>query len=259
MSYDHGLSGAAQRYYLLALHADREAGASALAAKVIGDMMQLSTSLGNYDDSLNLARAGLCQACALPRTGSAPIRAELLGLEARAFAQLGPSEAAEAVRSVETCGSVWHDRRDEPMPDWLHYMNQSEVDCLAANAYTQLALRAEDPKRWRRFAARAEQHTLSARSTRSHGYDRSRILDELRLANVRLAQREPAEAVAVAQNALAMAEHAHSSIVGGWLVRFNRELTERCGSLAVAAGFSGQLRDYLVRALPANYRKAPPT
>ncbi len=47
MAYDHGLPGAAQRYYLLALHACREAGPGAvpLGVKVIGDMTQLSTSL----------------------------------------------------------------------------------------------------------------------------------------------------------------------------------------------------------------------
>ena len=47
MAYDHGLPGAAQRYYLLALHACRETGPSALplGVKVIGDMTQLSTGL----------------------------------------------------------------------------------------------------------------------------------------------------------------------------------------------------------------------
>lgn len=169
MAYDHGLPGAAQRYYLLALHACREAGSSAqpLGVKVIGDMTQLSTALGNYDDSLNLARTGLY---ALPRTEKL-VRSELLGLESRAYAQLGSQEAPDAARSAEACVEVWHEAdKDEPAPDWLHYMNQAEVDCLAANTYTQLALQADDQPRWRAYAGRAEYHTLRARQTRANGY-----------------------------------------------------------------------------------------
>lgn len=105
MSYDQGGYGAAQRYYLLALHACREAGTPELAAKVIGDMMQMSTALGRHDDSLGLARAGLYT---LPRNGNPAVRTELLGLEARAHAQ--GTQAAEAVRSIESCLSVWHNR-----------------------------------------------------------------------------------------------------------------------------------------------------
>jgi hypothetical protein len=44
----------------LALQACREVGASALplGVKIIGDMSQFARLLGNYDDSLNLARTG---------------------------------------------------------------------------------------------------------------------------------------------------------------------------------------------------------
>jgi hypothetical protein len=59
MAYDQGLSGAAQRYYLLALHACRDSMSPGLGAKVIGDMTQLSTALGNYDDSLTLTHTAL--------------------------------------------------------------------------------------------------------------------------------------------------------------------------------------------------------
>ncbi|MFL6142512.1 MAG: helix-turn-helix transcriptional regulator [Labedaea sp.] len=251
MAYDHGLPGVAQRYYVLALHACREAGAHALplGVKVIGDMTQLSTALGNYDDSVNLAGAGLY---ALPRSSSDLVRAELLGLESRAYAQLGDREARDAARSAETCVEVWHESSDdEPAPDWLHYMNQAEVDCLAANSYTQLALQADDPARWRAYAERAEHHTQQARRTRANGYDRSRILDEIRLARVRLSQREPAESVTDATSALLLADSVRSSVVCDWFIRFHTELTVRHATEPSVDEFTGQLRDYLRRAAPA--------
>jgi DNA-binding XRE family transcriptional regulator len=249
MSYDHGLPGAAQRYYLLALHACREAGPSALplGVKVIGDMTQLSTALGNYDDSLNLARTGLY---ALPRTEKL-VRSELLGLESRAYAQLGSREASDAARSAEACVEVWHEvDGDEPAPDWLHYMNPAEVDCLAANTYTQLALQVDDQPRWRAYAGRAEYHTLRARQSRANGYDRSRILDEIRLARVRLSQRELDESVTVATTALSLAGSVRSSVVYDWLIRFHAELVERHDRESSVSGFTDQLREYLRQAAP---------
>jgi hypothetical protein len=219
-----------------------------LGVKVIGDMTQLSTALGNYDDSLNLARTGLY---ALPRSSNDLVRCELLGLESRAYAQLGNRDARDAARSAEACVEVWQDAaKDEPAPDWLHYMNQAEVDCLAANTYTQLALQADDPACWRAYAERAEDHTLQARQTRANGYDRSRILDEIRLARVRLSQREPVESVVVAAHALRLADAVRSSVVYGWLIRFHADLTTRHPSEPQVGAFTSQLRDYLRRAAP---------
>lgn len=251
IAYDHGLPGAAQRYYVLALHACREAGSSALplGVKVIGDMTQLSTALGNYDDSLHLARTGLY---ALPRSSSDLVRAELLGLESRAYAQLGNREARDAARSAEACVEIWHDAPDdEPAPDWHHYMNQAEVDSLVASTYTQLALEDTDPKRWRAYADRAERHALQARQARPKGYDRSRILDEMRLAKVRLSQREPVEAVTLATGALYLANAMRSSRILDRLIRFHADLTARYGLSSAVSEFTGHLRDYLRRVAPA--------
>lgn len=252
MAYDQGLPGMAQRYYLLALHACREAAAPALGAKIIGDMTQLSTARGTFEDSLGLVRAALYS---LPRGANELVRAELLGLEARAYAQLGQREAGNAARSADACVEVWAEAQGDTPPDWLHYMNQAEVDCLAANTFTELALRSTAPERWRRYAARAESHTLSARSSRDQGYTRSRIFDEIRLAKVRLAQREPVESVAVARTSLRLAEPVRSSLVVDWLVRFDGELLARHPDCSEAAVFHDELRDYLRRAAPQRERE----
>jgi DNA-binding XRE family transcriptional regulator len=247
MAYDHGLPGAAQRYYLLALHACREAGQVTipLGVKVIGNMTQLSNSLGNFGDSLNLARTGLY---ALP-SAERLVRVELLGLESGVYARTG--KASDAVRSAEACVEVWHEAEGETAPDWLDYMNQAEVDCLAANTYTRLALQADDKSHWRAYAGRAERHALRTRQTRPYGYDRSRIVDEIRLARVRLSQRELSESLTLATDALRLAETIRSSVAHNSLIRFHSDLNERYPGESAVREFADQLRDYLRKAAPS--------
>jgi hypothetical protein len=247
MAYDQGLFGTAQRYYLLALHACRESAAPDLGAKIIGDMTQLSTALGHYDDSLDLVHTALYS---LPRTASNLVRSELLGLEARAYAQLGTSEARHAARSAETCVALYEEAPDDASPDWLHYMNLAEVDCLAANAYTEVALQTDEPRLWRRYAAQAEVHSLRARHSRGEGYVRSRVFDEIRLAKVRLAQRDPAEAASVGLHALRLAEDSRSSLIIDWFIRFDRSLAERYPRQPETADFHDEVRQYVRRAAP---------
>jgi hypothetical protein len=251
MAYDQGLHGVAQRYYLLGLHACREGGCPDLGAKIIGDMAQLSSRLGHHDDSLALVRAALS---GLPRHDASLVRSELLGVESRAYAQLGVHEASNAERSAQACVAVYAERAYEPAPDWHYYMDQAEVDCQAARAYIELALRADDRSGWQRFAAEAEAHCLRACRTRGDGFVRSRVLDEIRLANVRLAQREPAESAAVAMRAVGLAGDVRSSLIVSSLMRFSRDLTSRHADVPDVVVFRDQLRDYLREAAPARLR-----
>jgi DNA-binding XRE family transcriptional regulator len=248
MAYDQGLFGTAQRYYLLALHACRDSMSPGLGAKVIGDMTQLSTALGNYDDSLTLTHTALYS---LPRHASTLVRCELLGLESRAYAQLGEREAGHAARSAETCVAVYDEAPAEPLPDWMHYMNQAEVDCLAANAYIELALNATERSRWQHYATKAEVHSLRARQARGEDYVRSRIFDEIRLAKARLGQREPAESAVAGLHALDLAAETRSSLVVNWLLSFHHALTGRYPGIAEVTRFHDQLREYLRKAAPS--------
>jgi transcriptional regulator with XRE-family HTH domain len=247
MAYDQGLYGLAQRYYVLALHACREGGLPELGAKVIGDMTQMSTALGNYEDSLNLVHTALYS---LPRSSSALVRSELLGLEARAYAQLGSRETDNSVRAANACVEVYGEERAEPAADWIHYMKRAEVDCLAANTYIELALRAEDPGKAQRYAAEAERYTVSAIDSRDGLYTRSRIFDEIRLAKVRLAQDEPQESATVGQRCVGLAERTRSALVVEWLIRFDAELEARHPTHPDVRQFQDRLRDYARKASP---------
>ncbi|MGH3849045.1 MAG: helix-turn-helix transcriptional regulator, partial [Pseudonocardiaceae bacterium] len=208
MAYDQGLPAVAQRYYLLGLSACQEARSPVLGAKILSDMAKLSTAYHHYEDSIDLVRTGLY---VLPRHDSSGVRTELLGMESRAHAYLG--NQAAATRTADASVETWQDADSRAVPGWLCYMNQAWADGLGADTFIELALRTEDGSRANVHAARAEQHTISAREGRPHDYVRSRILDEIRLANVRLAQRDVAESVTVAQTALELAAPTSSTLV----------------------------------------------
>lgn len=255
MAYDAGLHGAAQQYYIIGLHACREAGNPGLGAKIIGDMTQLSTALGHYADSLSLVRAALS---ALPPQAGSLVRCELLGLEARASAHLGPSEAGNADRAAQHCVALFAETAGhEPAPDWIHYMGQAETHCLAANVYIQLALTSTASQHRRHYAQRAETHVQCARQARGGGYVRSRVLDEIRLARVRLAQDEPAEAAAAGIRAIHLAAGTRSAVVLDWLTQFGHDLPARYPGGCEAASFDGELRDYLRQAAPTRLGDLP--
>ncbi|MGQ0773716.1 MAG: helix-turn-helix transcriptional regulator [Pseudonocardiales bacterium] len=242
VSFDQDLPGAAQRYYLLGLNACQEARSPALAAKILGDMSRLSTKYHHYDDGLDLIRTGLY---ILPRHGGELVRTELLGVESRTHARLG--NQAAATRAADACIEVWQEASSEPIPDWQHYMGVGEADGLVANAYILLALRAEDSNRAMAHAERAERHILSSRT---HSYGRYCINDEIRIAQVRLAQRELTESVTAAQTALELAAPTSSILICDSLVRFHGELTSRYPDDVHVIQFGDQLRDYVKRTAP---------
>jgi hypothetical protein len=130
-------------------------------------------------------------------------------------------------------------------------MNPAEVDCLAANTYIELALHASTRSRWQHYATKAEVHSLRARQARGEGYVRSRVFDEIRVAKVRLAQREPAESAAVGIHAVELAAETRSSLVVNLLTRFSRDLAGRHPDVPDVARFREQARNYVRKAAPA--------
>ncbi|MFI5270262.1 MAG: XRE family transcriptional regulator, partial [Chloroflexota bacterium] len=249
MAYDLGLYGVAQRYYLLALHACREGSCPDLGAKVIGDMTHMSIALGQHEQAQALARTALYS---LPRHASSLVRSDLLGLESRASSRLGANEAGNTDRSAQTCLAVWEEGPGhDPAPDWIHYMSQAQVDGHAADAYIDLALSVSGNSQRYHYAAKAEVHSLRARRARGDAYVRSRVIDEIRLARVRLAQGDPAESAAVGTYALRLAAGTRSAMVLTRLTGFSRELSTRYPGASDTGSFHEELRDYLRKAAPA--------
>jgi hypothetical protein len=247
MCYDEGLYGQAQKYQFLGLHATHHAHAPELGAKIIGDMTQLSTALGNYDDSLGIVRTALS---VLPRQANPLVRSELHGLEARALAHLGSDESSHARRAIEACVEVFHSGATGDKPDWLHYMTPAEVGCLAANTYIQLALQATRRGQAKLYASEAEQHTIATIRSRGSGYNRSAVLDSLRLSKVRIAQGVPEEAARVASSALEGTGAMTSTVVVTWLIDLHQVLMCRYATAPGTDSFHNELADYLSRVAP---------
>ena len=124
MSYDIGLQPTAQKYFVLALHAAKEAGDRPLGSYVLSSMSRQMIHLGRPDDALeliHLAQYG-SRDCASPRTQSM-----LYAMEARAYANMGqPGKCKRAVRMAEDTFAD-ADEWDEPDPDWIRFFSEAEL------------------------------------------------------------------------------------------------------------------------------------
>ncbi|MGH3833313.1 MAG: hypothetical protein ACRDRS_23245, partial [Pseudonocardiaceae bacterium] len=144
-------------------------------------------------------------------------------------------------------------------PDWQRYINQAQVDALVSDTYIMLAFRAEDSGRAIAYAERAEQHILNVRESRPQGFNRSGVVDEIRFAEVRLAQRDVAESVTLAQAALELAAPMSSTIISHRLRRLGSELTVRHPDNVHVIPLRERIHDYEQRVAPRKGRGAAAT
>ncbi|MFJ6570882.1 hypothetical protein ACIQNU_26060 [Streptomyces sp. NPDC091292] len=209
MSYDVGLQPTAQKYFVLALHAAKEAGDKPLGSYVLSSMSRQMIHLGRPDDALeliHLAQYG-SRDCAGPRT-----QAMLYAMEARAYANMGqPGKCKRAVRMAD---ETFHDALefDEPEPDWIRFFSEAELNGENAHSYRDLAYVAG---RSPTYASLAE--PVMARAVTLFGDDsehqRSYALNLIGMATVHLLQREPEQSAKLAVEALTVARKVRSERV----------------------------------------------
>lgn len=224
MSWDAGLPDLAQRYYLYALNACKQIGELDLGAKVIGDMAQVSGNLGHHEDALALLRTALST---LPRNANPLVRAELHGHEASTYARFGRAEEKNSLRAVDAAFDAFDRATDGSRRPWNDYIDRAEVECWAASAKRRLALNEADPARAAELADRAEPHAHRASAERPGQLVRSRLLDQLRLSEIRMVQREPAESAALARKTLRAANGLSSTKLASRLDQQIRALADR--------------------------------
>jgi hypothetical protein len=209
MSYDVGLQPNAQKYFVLALHAAKEAGDRPLGAYILSSMSRQMIHLGRADDALeliHLAQYG-SRDCATPRT-----QAMLYAMEARAYANMGqPSKCKRAVRMAEdTFADAEQDR--EPEPDRMRFFSEAELNGENAHSFRDLAYVAG---RSPTYASLAE--PVMRRAVELFGKDedhlRSYALNLVGMATVHLLKREPEECTVVAGRALEVARRVRSERV----------------------------------------------
>ncbi len=134
MSYDVGLQPTAQKYFVLALHAAKEAGDRPLGAYVLSSMSRQMIHLGRPDDALELIH--------LAQYGSrdsatATTQAMLHAMEARAYASLG--NAQKCHRAVRMAEDSFTDSRPAEDPDWIRFFSEAELNGENAHSYRDLA------------------------------------------------------------------------------------------------------------------------
>ncbi|MFF7332542.1 hypothetical protein ACIQU5_02950 [Streptomyces sp. NPDC090306] len=209
MSYDVGLQPTAQKYFVLALHAAKEAGDRPLGSYVLSSMSRQMIHLGRPDDALeliHLAQYG-SRDCASPK-----VQSMLYAMEARAYANMGqPGKCKRAVRMAEdTFGDI--DPGDDPDPDWIRFFSEAELYGENSHSFRDLAYVAG---RSPTYASEAE--PLMRRAVELFADDaehqRSYALNLVGLATVHLLRREPEQSTELATRALAVAKKVRSERV----------------------------------------------
>ncbi|MEV3949002.1 hypothetical protein ACIPJG_16035 [Streptomyces halstedii] len=242
MSYDVGLQPTAQKYFVLALHAAKEAGDKPLGSYILSSMSRQMIHLGRPDDALelvHLAQYG-SRDCATART-----QAMLYAMEARAYANMGqPSKCRRAVRMAE---DTFADAafEDGPEPDWIRFFSDAELHGENAHSYRDLAYVAG---RSPTYASLAE--PVMARAVELFSEDdehqRSYALNLVGMATVHLLRREPEESTVLATQALRVAKRVRSERVNTRLRKTVDTAARDFGDIPEVA----RLTDLLTEQLP---------
>ncbi|MFI5657746.1 hypothetical protein [Streptomyces sp. NPDC051684] len=241
MSYDVGLQPTAQKYFVLALHASKEAGDKPLGSYVLSSMSRQMIHLGRPDDALeliHLAQYG-SRDCASPRT-----QAMLYAMEARAYANMGqPGKCKRAVRMAEdtfTDADDW----DDPDPDWIRFFSEAELHGENSHSYRDLAYVAG---RSPTYASMAE--PVMKRAVELFGKDaehqRSYALNLIGMATVHLLQKEPEQSTVLAGQALEIARKVRSERVNTRIRKTVDNATRDFGDVAEVIDLTEQLALHL--------------
>ncbi|MFI8854259.1 hypothetical protein ACIGW3_29245 [Streptomyces sp. NPDC053499] len=243
MSYDIGLQPTAQKYFVLALHAAKEAGDRPLGSYVLSKMGRQMIHLGRPEDALelvHLAQYGSREG-ATPRT-----QAMLYAMEARAYANMGqPGKCKRAVRMAEETFSDI-DRSDAD-PDWIRFFSEAELYAENAHSYRDLAYSSGRSPTYASLARPAMERAVElfaqeARESEGGGHQRSYALNLIGMASVHLLQREPQGCVARASEALGVAKRLRSERVNNRLRRTTAGAVREFGELADVVQLSERLR-----------------
>jgi tetratricopeptide (TPR) repeat protein len=219
MSYDSGLHGLAQRYFVQALKLADASGDRLLAGGILDAMSHQATFLGRYREAANLARAARTGTASL---GSASLSAHFHAMEARALARLG--DAAACDRAMSAAVREFERRRPDGDPDWFTYFDDAELAAELGHCNRDLG-RAVDAS------------TYAAQSVGVNGEQvRSDFFAAMVLADAYLDQGEAEQACHVAMSALEIGEQLKSARCAAYVEEF-RERLDRVGNSRAVRDF----------------------
>ncbi|MEU0066282.1 hypothetical protein ABZ085_23985, partial [Streptomyces albidoflavus] len=209
MSYDVGLQPTAQKYFVLALHAAKEADDKPLGSYVLSHMSRQMIHLGRPDDALelvHLAQYG-SRDCAGPRT-----QAMLYAMEARAHAALGnPGKCKRAARMAEATFAELEDATG-PEPSWIKFFTEAELSSENAHSYRDLAYAAGGSTLYANLSAQGMRQAVDLFREDSL-YQRSYALNLIGMASVHLLRDELADSAVCAEEAAHLAAKVRSERV----------------------------------------------
>ncbi|WP_263251660.1 hypothetical protein [Saccharopolyspora rosea] len=225
MSYDAGLNGLAQRYFIQALRLACEGDDRLLAGSILDAMSHHATTfLGKFREAANLARAARMgtSSVATPTLSSVAtptLTALFYAMEARAHARLGDASACDAAMSAAV--REFERRKPGEGPDFLDYFDDAELGHC------------------NRDLGRATHATTYA--TQSLGeangeYLRSGFFATMVLADAYLDQGEGEQACQAALRALELGEQLKSARCAAYVDEFRARL-DRLGNSRVARDF----------------------
>jgi hypothetical protein len=233
-SFDSGLHPTAQRYFILGLHAAKEAGDRALGAHLLNCMSRQMGHLQRPADALELVQLAQYGA----RNDATPTtRAMLCALEARYLAVTGRERDFQRAAGLAEDAFAHADPENDP--DWARFFDASEFSATIGVCH-QIAATASDPRHADVAAAMIEQ----AISQRAPGRVRSKAFDHIGLARARLLQREYEGAAAAAGTAITLLGDLSSSRVADRLRELLTETEPHAGNRAVS-----DLRERLTTAI----------
>ncbi|MFF3977733.1 hypothetical protein [Streptomyces sp. NPDC001828] len=133
MSYDSGLHGIAQRYFIQALRMAQAAGDKLLGSSILSAMSHQATFVGRYREAVTLARAASTgPAASLTPTLAAQFRA----MEARALARMGDAKGCDlALAEAERQLSL---RTVDSDPAYIAYFDEVELAAEFGHCFRDL-------------------------------------------------------------------------------------------------------------------------
>ncbi|MCD7445049.1 hypothetical protein K4B79_43525 [Streptomyces lincolnensis] len=142
MSYDSGLHGIAQRYFIQALRMAQAAGDRLLGSSILSAMSHQATFLGQYRDAATLARAAYTG----PAGSLGPtMAAHHLAMEARALARLGDARGCDlALAEAERALSQ---RTADSDPPYIAYFDEVELAAEIGHCFRDLGRSVEATER----------------------------------------------------------------------------------------------------------------
>ncbi|MFP8907940.1 transcriptional repressor NsdA [Streptomyces atacamensis] len=244
MSYDVGLQPTAQKYFVLALHAAKEAGDRPLGAYVLSDMGRQMIHLGRPEDALELVHLAQYggREDTTPRT-----QAMLHAVEARAYANMGrPDKCHRAVRMAEeTFAEATEGDAD---PDWIGFFSEAELHAENAHSYRDLAYVAGRSPAYLSLAQPAMRRAVELFGREcggGRGHQRSYALNLVGMATVHLLQREPEQCAEMTGRAMRVAKRLRSERVDNRIRKTVATAAREFGDVAEVAELTERLADEL--------------